>query len=304
MTVLGRASQASVAVRRRPMRRGTPWLVLPAVVLLVGFYLLPNLLNLVLGLTDWNAFRGEARFVGIDNFIQLAATDVLWNAVGTTLVFAAATVVIQNVLALALALALEATNRVNGLFRTIFFIPVLISPVAAGFVFRGLLAPDGTLNALLGTATGGPVEIEWFGSTEFTILVVAFISAWKWMGLTMLIYLAGLVAIPHEIEEAARVDGATEWNVVRRVKLPLLGPAITANVVLTLIGAIGAFDIILATTKGGPARSTNVINMVLYQFFGQGLFGIATAVNLVVFVMVVLAAIPLIVYLRRREVTL
>jgi raffinose/stachyose/melibiose transport system permease protein len=219
-------------------------------------------------------------------------------------VFAAAVVVMQNVMALALALALETSDRINGVFRTIFFIPVLISPVAAGFVFRGLLAPDGTLNELLGAVVGQPVEIEWFGSTEFTIFVVAFISAWKWLGITMLIYLSGLVSIPREIDEAARIDGANDWNVVRRVKLPLLAPAITANVVLTLIGAIGAFDVILATTKGGPARATSVINMVLYQYFGQGLFGIATSVNLVVFVMVILAAIPLIVYLRRREVTL
>jgi raffinose/stachyose/melibiose transport system permease protein len=298
------AVRSTVGVRQRGLRRGSPLLLLPAVVLLLAFYLLPNVLNLVLALTDWNAFRGEIRFVGIDNFASLAATDVLWSAVGTTLVFAVATVVIQNVMALGLALALERTTRLNGLLRTIFFVPVLISPVAAGFVFRGLLAPDGTLNELLGGLVGSPVDIEWFGSTDFTIFVVAFISAWKWLGITMLIYIAGLVAIPHEIEEAARVDGANEWNLVSRVKLPLLAPAITANVVLTLIGSIGAFDVILATTKGGPARATSVINMVLYQYFGQGLFGIATAVNLVVFVMVVLASIPLIVYLRRREVAL
>ena len=304
MTDLTGVSRGFVATRRRGIARGTPWLMLPAVALLLGFYLLPNVLNFVLGLTDWNAFRDEIRFVGFDNFISLAETDVLWNAVGTTLVFAAAVVVMQNVMALGLALALETSDRTNGIFRTIFFIPVLISPVAAGFVFRGLLAPDGTLNELLGAVVGQPVEIEWFGSTEFTIFVVAFISAWKWLGITMLIYLSGLVSIPREIDEAARIDGANDWNVVRRVKLPLLAPAITANVVLTLIGAIGAFDVILATTKGGPARATSVINMVLYQYFGQGLFGIATAVNLVVFVMVILAAIPLIVYLRRREVTL
>jgi raffinose/stachyose/melibiose transport system permease protein len=304
MTASPGVIRSLVGVRQRGLRRGSPLLLLPAVVLLLAFYLLPNVLNLVLGLTDWNAFRSDIRFVGIDNFLRLAATDVLWSAVETTLVFAVATVVIQNVLALGLALALERTNRTNGLLRTIFFVPVLISPVAAGFVFRGLLAPDGTLNELLGGLVGSPVEIEWFGSTDFTIFVVAFISAWKWLGITMLIYIAGLVAIPNEIEEAARVDGANEWNLVSRVKLPLLAPAITANVVLTLIGSIGAFDVILATTKGGPARATSVINMVLYQYFGQGLFGIATAVNLVVFVMVVLASIPLIVYLRRREVAL
>jgi raffinose/stachyose/melibiose transport system permease protein len=120
----------------------------------------------------------------------------------------------------------------------------------------------------------------------------------------MLIYVAGLVAIPRELDEAARVDGASDAQVVAKIKLPLLAPAITANVVLTLIGGIGAFDIILATTRGGPGRTTSVVNMVLYQFFGQGLFGLATAVNLVVFAMIVVASVPLIVFLRRREISL
>jgi ABC-type sugar transport system permease subunit len=296
--------RSAARVRGRGFQRGHWLLMAPAVLLLFALYLLPNTLNLVLGLTDWNTFRDQVRFVGDDNFRRLAATGTLWNAIATTLVFAAATVVVQNLLALGLALGLERTNRVNGIFRTMFFLPVLISPVAAGFVFRGLLAPDGTVNEIAGGILGTPIDVAWFGSSQFTIYVIAFIQAWKSMGLTMLIYIAGLLGINREVEEAARVDGAGEWQVIKGIKLPLLAPAITANVVLTLIGAIGAFDIILATTRGGPGRSTAVINMVLYQFFGQGLFGLATAVNLVVFAMVLLASVPLILYLRRREVSL
>jgi ABC-type sugar transport system permease subunit len=288
----------------RPFRRANPVLALPAILLLAAFYLLPNALNLVLGFTDWNAFDEAIDFNGLDNFRRLASSGVLETAITTTLVFAVTVMVTQNLLGLALALGLERTNQVNGILRTVFFVPVLISPVAAGYIFRGLLAPGGTVNALLGTIAGEPVTVAWLGSREITLFVVALIQAWKGVGITMLIYLSGLAAIPGEYEEAARVDGANSRDVVRRIKLPLLAPALTANLVLTMIGAIGAFDIILATTKGGPGRATAVINYVLYQQFSQGLFGMATAVNLVVFVMVLIASVPLIVYLRRREVQL
>jgi raffinose/stachyose/melibiose transport system permease protein len=291
-------------MRRRPFQRTHPILALPAVALLAVFYLLPNVLNLVLGFTDWNAVRDQIRFIGLENFERLTADDALGRAVGITLQFSIVTMVAQNLAALGLALALERTNRINGLFRTLFFLPVLISPLAAGFVFRGLLAPNGTVNGILSGISGQEFDFPWFGSIDLTIYVVALIQAWKGVGITMLIYVAGLLAIPHELEEAARVDGAGNLQVVSRIKLPLLAPALTANLVLTLIGAIGAFDVILATTRGGPGGSTAVINLVLYQYFAQGLFGMATAVNLVVFALVLLASVPLIVYLRRREVSL
>ncbi|MDQ6878054.1 MAG: sugar ABC transporter permease, partial [Candidatus Dormibacteraeota bacterium] len=286
------------------LRRSDLVLVAPAIVLLAGFYLLPNFLNLGLGFTDWSVYREGIRFNGLENFQRLVNTDTLGNAVGTTLVFAVVVMVVQNILGVGLALALERPTRLNGILRTIFFIPVLISPLAAGYVFRGLLAPEGTLNAALSTLMGAPVTIAWLGSREFTLIVLALIQVWKGVGFTMLIYLAGLAAVPTELEEAARVDGARGRQVVTKIKLPLLAPAMTANLVLTLIGSIGTFDIVLATTRGGPGRATTVLNMTLYQQFANGLFGLATAINLVVFVLIVIASVPLIVYLRRREVQL
>ena len=286
------------------MRRSELVLVAPAVVLLAAFYLLPNVLNLGLGFTDWSVYREGIRFNGLENFQRLLNTDTLGTAVFTTLVFALVVMVVQNILGIGMALGLERPTRLNMILRTIFFIPVLISPLAAGYVFRGLLAPAGTLNAALSAVTGAPVTISWLGSREFTLVVLALIQVWKGIGFTMLIYLAGLAAVPKELEEAARVDGAQGRQVVTRIKLPLLGPALTANLVLTLIGSLGAFDLILATTRGGPGRATTVLNMTLYQQFANGLFGLATAINLVMFVLIVIASVPLIVYLRRREVQL
>ena len=225
---------------RRQFRRGSTLLMVPAIVLLVAFYLLPNVLNLLLGLTNWNAFKSDTKFVGLGNFQTLADTNVLSNAVVTTLLFAAAAMVLVNVLGLAFALGLERTTRSNGVLRTLFLIPVLISPVAAGFVARGLLAPEGPVNAALSSVLGGTVDIAWFGSTDYTLYVLVFVQVWKSLGVVMLIYLAGLMAIPAELVAAARVDGATARQVITKVKLPLLGAALTANVVLSLIGGRSA----------------------------------------------------------------
>jgi raffinose/stachyose/melibiose transport system permease protein len=279
-------------------------LVGPATILLVSFYLLPNALNLALGFTDWNAYRSDIRFNGLENFERLSRTGVLGNAIATTLTFALVTMTVQNTVALTLALGLERTTWLNGLLRTIFFIPVLLSPLATGYIFRGLLAPGGTLNAALSLLTGQPVRVAWLGEPDLALPILSLIQAWKGVGFTTLIYLAGLAAVPKELEEAARVDGASTRQVVTKVKLPLLAPALTANLVLTLIGSISAFDIVLATTRGGPGRSTTVLNLELYQQFANGLYGMATAVNLVVFALIVLAAVPLMVFLRRREVQL
>jgi ABC-type sugar transport system permease subunit len=288
----------------RTNKRSQLLLASPAIILLAVFYLAPNVLNLALGFTDWSVYRDGIRFNGLDNFQRLLSSDTLGNAVFTTLVFAATVMVVQNVVGLGLALGLERSTRLNGILRTIFFIPVLLSPLAVGYVFRGLLAPAGTLNTVLSSLLGTTVDIPWLGLREITLFVVALLTVWKGVGFTMLIYLAGLAGVPKELEESARVDGATDRQVIAKIKLPLLAPALTANLVLTLIGAIGAFDIVLATTRGGPGRATTVLNMVLYQQFANGLFGMATAINLVVFALIVLASVPLIVYLRRREIQL
>lgn len=284
------------------------WLALPAIVLVILFYVIPNGLNFVLSFTDWSSRRPNPSFIGLERFEELLGDEDVWSALWTTLKFAFLVVVIENTIALLLALGLEKSSRFNTVLRTVFFLPVLISPLAAGYVFLGIFQTDGALNALLGsfvTLVGLPVpRVEWLGSTTFTLLFVAFIHSWKFGGVHMLVYIAGLKAIPHEVVEAARIDGAGRWDMIRRVKMPLLAPAFTFNITLTLIGALSIFDIVLSTTRGGPARSTEVLNMVVFQEFGSGRFSYATAVSLLLFVIILFVAFPLIFFLRRREVSL
>jgi multiple sugar transport system permease protein/raffinose/stachyose/melibiose transport system permease protein len=284
------------------------WLALPAIALVVLFFVIPNVLNFVLSFTDWSSRRPNPTFIGTPRFEELAEDEVVWNALWTTLRFAVIVMVVENVVAFLLALGLERPSRFNTVMRTVFFLPVLISPLAAGYVFLSILQTQGALNGFLGGFTalvGLPVpRIEWLADTTWTLVLVAAIHAWKYGGIHMLVYIAGLKAIPHEVVEAARMDGAGRWDLIRRVKMPLLGPAFTFNIALTLIGALSIFDIVIATTRGGPARSTEVLNMVVFSTFGSGRFSYATAVSLVLFVVILLVAFPLIWALRRREVVL
>ena len=288
--------------RDRRDLRSWLWLAAPALLLMALFYLAPLLANLVLAFTDWSSFKNEIGVVGLRNFEDLAAQDLLVRPLLLTVTYAVVGMVAQNAVGLALALILEGANRVNVFFRSVFFTPVLLSSVAVGFVWRGYLAPSGPANAMLGALTASDVRIAWLAEPAFTIIVVSLIDAWKWFGFSTLIYIANLVAIPTELKDSARVDGANRWQLFWNVKRPLLGPALTFNITLTLIGAMSAFDVIMATTRGGPGTSTTVLNILMLRQYGNGLYGFATSTTLTVTLLVLIVAIPLITFLRRREV--
>ncbi|MFE2940919.1 carbohydrate ABC transporter permease [Streptomyces sp. NPDC059255] len=271
------------------------WFALPAVVLFVAFFLVPNLLNFYYPFTDWSSYHPDIAFTGLDNFATIAEDGSLVRAIRTTLVYAALAALFQNGFGLGLALLLEQDSRFNRFFRAVFFLPVLISALAVGYVFQALLDQDGAVNAVLGT------DIPWLGSTTWTLVLVSVIHGWKWMGLSMLIYLAGLKGIPGDMLEAAKVDGAGPWRTFRSVRWPMLAPALTFNVTTALIGSMNTFDIVQATTGGGPAASTEVFNIYMFRVFGQGLYAQASAMSLVLFLIVVAIAIPLVIGLRRRE---
>jgi raffinose/stachyose/melibiose transport system permease protein len=145
------------------------------------------------------------------------------------------------------------------------------------------------------------VDVPWLGSTTWTLLLLTVIHSWKWMGLAMLVYLAGLKSIPADVTEAAALDGAGAWRAFWSVRFPMLAPALTFNVTLALIGSMNTFDIVQATTTGGPADSTQVFDIYMFRIFGEGLYAQASAMSLVLFAVVVVIAIPVILGLRRRE---
>jgi raffinose/stachyose/melibiose transport system permease protein len=293
------------ARRRRAARSDAHWrwFALPAIVLVTVFFAIPFLLNAGFAFSDWSGYSSDISWNGLENFRTLIDQEIFWPAVRTTLLYAACVLVFQMAVSLPLALALTDTTRVNAFFRSLFFIPVLISPLAAGYIWKGLLAPNGPINGMISLFVPGTVDHNWFGDPTTALPAVALIEAWKWSGLITLVYIAGLKAIPQELIEAAMIDGANAWTRFWRLRLRLLAPALTFNVAVTLAVALMAYDVVAATTSGGPGDHTTVLNIAMGIQWGQSFYGAASALSLTVAILVVLTAVPLVIWLRRKEVT-
>lgn len=298
-------ASGTVAPANRPRRRRLSaralWFSLPAIVLVGVFFVIPLVINLPLAFSNWTSYSSTITLDGWANFEALLQQGYLFSAIQVTLIYSVIAMVVQNVVSLALAVALQDSSRTNNFFRAVFFVPVLISPLAAGYIWRGILDPEGPLNVVIGLIIPG-FNWGWLGETSTALASVAFVDAWKWIGLTTLVYIAGLNGVPRELREAAVIDGATRWQAFWRVVFPMLAPAFTFNIVITLIGAFNAYDVIAATTGGGPGNSTQSINILLKAQYGLGNFGNAAALGLTITAMVVIVAIPLVWWLRRREV--
>ena len=169
----------------------------------------------------------------------------------------------------------SATPRSNRILRTVFLVPLVLSPLAAGFVFRALLGLDGTVNTVLSAVTRSDIAIPWLGSGSLTLAVVGLATAWRWFPMILIVFLAGLISIPTDAIDAARIDGAGPIALIRYVKLPLLAPAMTFAVVVSLIVSLNVFETIVVLTDGGPGRTTEVLNFLIIQEFGEGRFASA-----------------------------
>ncbi|MEU4689631.1 sugar ABC transporter permease [Actinoplanes sp. NPDC023714] len=284
MVLAGARARSSARPGAITRRTHPLWFLFPAYGLLLVFFVLPTVYQFVYAFTDWSGFKASIAPVGLDNFGQLAADGTLFRSLRITVVYAVLVAIFQNLFGFGLAVLLERDTVINRIVRTLFLVPVLMSALAVGYIFQALFK-------------GTPVLAD----TTWTIVVVALIHAWKWMGLAMLIYLAGLKTIPLDILEAAKIDGASRWKTFWRVRAPLLAPAVTFNVATALLGSMNGFDVVQATTGGGPARTTELLNIFIYRTFGQGLFAQATTMSLVLFLLVAVLAFPVIRVLRRRE---
>ncbi|MCI1832585.1 MAG: sugar ABC transporter permease [Bifidobacterium sp.] len=275
--------------------------LIPAGVTLLLFFFVPTILNFIYAFTNWSAFTTTISFNGFDNLVALFQNGMLLKDLRTTLIFALFVALFQNTFGLALAVFLEEDTLQNRIARVLFFIPVLMSALAVGYVWQAILKANGALDQILGFFAGHDVDIAWLGSTTWSIVIVSAIQGWKWAGLAMLIYLAGLKTIDQDVLEAAAIDGASRLQIFSKIKFPLLAPAVTFNVATSLLGSMNGFDTVQATTAGGPGGSTEIFNLFVWRTFGQGLYSQSTMMSLILFIMVMIIAIPLIVYLRRRE---
>lgn len=295
----GLAPPTDQAPRARRMKSTYPFaFYLPAGVIYAIFFLVPTVTSLYFALTRWTLFDQE--FIGLNNFIQFFQEPALVRGFTNTFIYAIVTAGLKVVLGLVLGVLLSSQIIARGFLRSVIFFPVLVSAIGVGITWKALMDPfDGLINQVLGAVgIAGP---EWLTNPTIALLSVALVDIWSGVGLATLIYIAGITAIPQETYEAAKVDGANAWQNFRKIIVPLVRPATATVIILSLIGGLRSFDLIWAMTKGGPGFTSDVISSVIYKQYQAGFFGLSTAGNVILFVVIFALVLPLSAWLNRGE---
>jgi raffinose/stachyose/melibiose transport system permease protein len=276
------------------------WFYLPVGLIFLVVFVAPTAMAFFYSLTRWTLFDWE--YVGLANFRQFFREPALTKALRNTLVYAVLTSGLKVVLGMALAVLVTSRVRLKGTLRSIVFFPVLVSFVAVGITFKVLMHPsDGMINKTIDVlGASGP---QWLTDPQIALLSVALVDVWKGVGLAMVIYIAGILSIPPELNESVAVDGGGAWARFRYVTLPLSKPATFTVILLSFIGGLRTFDLIWTMTRGGPGFTTDTIASTIYKQYQAGFYGLSTAGNVILFLLVTALVFPLNWVLRRRELT-
>lgn len=267
-------------------------LVAPLIAFVAVFTYIPILMSLDLSFREWDFLSSERPWVGFDNYRQLFASHSFWNALWVTTVFVAISVPLRLALALSIASLLVRETAVARVLRGALFLPSVASTVSIGVVFSWVFATDfGLANALL-EAVGLP-RLQWLQDPTLALWVIVIVNTWKQLGYDVIIYIAGLQAIPAELYDAASVDGGGRLHVFRRVTVPLVMPTTYFLLVISVIEAFQIFTIVDVMTRGGPAGATNMLVNELYKI-GFSLFDIGQGSALAVILFVLLVALALV----------
>ena len=297
-----RSSDPPPETRRPRTRSFVPWwFALPAVVLFAALLIWPSVEGVVLAFQEWNGIAPERRFVGLDNLVGVFTDPDTYGAVARTILIALALLVTRNVIGLLLALALNTSVRSRILLRTVFFAPAVMSSVVLGYTYKFIFGADGPVNEGL-RAVGVQAVPNWLGEPTLAIGVIIFVITWQTVGSAMVIYLAGLQGIPADVLEAASIDGAGSARRFFSISFPYLAPAITVNMVLTLITGLRVFDDVYVLTGGGPANQTQTISTLLVQeAFTFGDYGTAAALAVVLSVLIAALTVVQFRFLKRQR---
>jgi ABC-type sugar transport system permease subunit len=295
------ATPTASPLRARLVERIEPILwVGPGLLLFFVFVHLPILLQLVMSFTV-SSPNGKTSFGGLANFRSLFADADYWGAIVNNIQFAVATVAGKIVLSLILAITLNSAFRGQNIFRTIFFLPVILSFVAIGVIWGFMYQYDfGAINQTLAGLGLGWLAQDWLGDPTYALWSVVVVDIWKWTGFHMVIYLAGLQALPRELTEAASVDGASAWQRLRYITIPLLSRYTATNIIIATLGAFSVFDLIYVMTQGGPFGSTQVAMMQVYlQAFQFHRLGYASTQSTVLLAVIAVVSVVVMRLTRR-----
>ncbi|MEV7629510.1 sugar ABC transporter permease [Actinoplanes sp. NPDC089786] len=275
---------------------------MPALLLFTFVVLVPSGRGIYYAFTDWDGLDPDLAVVGLRNFTDLAGDADARQTIWHTLLIAVAITVIQNGIGLLLALGVNSLIKTRNFLRVLLFAPAVVTPIVTAYLWRNLLSPDGAVNSLLGAVGLGSWRQDWLGDPDLALWMVVLVVVWQFAGYSMVIFLAGLQSIPKEIYEAAAIDGTGAvrrfWSIVR----PLLAPAITINLMLSIIGGIKLFDQVYALTGGGPGHATDTISTLIYKdAFTLGEFGYSVALAVVLTIIVAVVSAGQYTVLNRNE---
>ena len=287
----------SVVAGAAPTRRTLQSLRGEKLLIIVSFLLLPAVIYFALVLVPviqavyfsffrWNGLGPIETFIGLDNYARLLRDGVFLRALGNNLLIVTLSALVQLPLALGLALLIRQRLPGRALFRIIFFLPYVLSEVITGVLWSFVYNPQvGLLNTVFRALIPGYEAQGWLGEPRIVIFAVFVVITWKYFGLHLILYMAGLQNIPAELEEAAMIDGATGGQVLRHVTLPLLGPTLRLSFYLSVLGALQIFDLVWIMTTGGPVSASETMATYLYKFgFQRFAIGYGSAVAVVLFI--------------------
>lgn len=276
----------------------------PAILFLVAFLLYPLISSFQLSLLDWNGLGTGQRYVGLANWLRLLEDQLFWKSLSNNLLLAVFSVLIQMPIALVLAVMLDEASRGSRLLKILYFLPLLMSSVALGVLFKNIYDPNfGPINAFLQAIHLDALAQDWLGDTRFSLGAVIAVVCWQNIPFYMVLFLAGLSSFPSELREAAHLDGASEATIFWRIKLPHLQGTIRTAILLAIIGSLRYFDLIFVMTDGGPEGASEL--MATYMFrtvFSSFQLGYGSTVASAMFLVVTLVA-SLVLRLTRRYET-
>lgn len=278
--------------------------ILPAFILYSLFVIVPTLGSVYYSFTSWDGISSDVRFIGLANFVEIWNSPRVHNALQNTLILTISLVILENLLAILLAMLVDKVRWFSKIFRSIFYFPTLLSGIVMGFVWSMMLNYNfGVVNQLLTKIGLGAITVDWLGDPKYALIAILFSTVWKGAGYYMIIYLAGLQGIPQELNEAASIDGANGWKQFRHITFPLLAGSVTVCMVLSMISALKIFDQIAVMTDGGPGFETETLTYLIYKVgFGELRQGFGTALAMVLFFIILIITVFQVKVLQKREV--
>ena len=276
----------------------------PALFVYILFTIFPACYSFFYSFTDWNGISKEFNIIGIQNYIEIFAGERFLNAVKNTAVITAANVIIVNILAILLAVALDNVRKAKSFYRSVFFTPQVLSAIIVSYMWSYMMSySSGIINKVLEFVGLENLQRDWLGDAGIVMYSLIIVIIWQGIGFYMVIYLANLQTIPNDLIEACKIDGAGRISQFINITLPLLAPGITTCVVLGTIMSLNVFDQIQALTGGGPGfRTESVVVSMVYEATRSYRQGIASAEAVVLFVATAVVSLVMTKYLRGREV--